>query len=56
MIEVFIHPRSPLLRSERAEEGMRMPGAFRFSAFVKLLDTALELFLLSCEISLIGDH
>ena len=56
MIEVFIHPGSPLLRSERAEERMGMRCAFRFAAFLKLPDASLELFLLAREISFIGDH
>ena len=56
MIEVFVHSRRPLLRSECAEEGMRVPGALRFPAFVKLSDAIFELPLLAGEIPLIRNH
>lgn len=56
MIEVLVHPNSPLPRGEFAKEGMRMPCALRFTSLVKLPNARLELFLLPSEISLIGDH
>ena len=56
MVEMFVHPSRPLLRRNRAEEGMRMLGAFCLPTLVKLLDAGFELFLLSGEISLVGDH
>lgn len=45
MVDVFIHPGTPLVRRQWAEERMRMFRALRFPALVKLPDTNLELFL-----------
>src|ERR1022692_5343722 len=56
MVEVFVHPRRPLMRRERTKEGMRMLRALRFPALVKLPDSNFELFLFSSKISFISDH
>src|SRR5579864_9324337 len=56
MVEVFIHATTPLLRSERPEKGMRVPGTLRFPALVKLTHLQLELLLLAKKIPLVGDH
>jgi hypothetical protein len=56
MVEVFVHPRTPLVRRECAEEGMRVFCALRFPALVKLPNANFELLLFSMEISRIGDR
>ena len=56
MVEVFVHPRAPLVRRECAKERMRMFCALRFPALVKLPDTSLQLFPFPAKISRIGDH
>lgn len=56
MIEMFIHSGTPLLRSERTEERMRILRTLCFAALVKSPYTIFELLLFASEISLIGDH
>lgn len=56
MVEVFVHPRTPLVRRECAEKGMRVFGALCFAALVKLPNANFELLLLLTEISRIGEH
>jgi len=56
MVQVFVHPRAPLLRGECAKEGMRVFCALRFPALVKLPNANFKLFSFPAEISLIGDH
>ncbi len=55
MVKVFIHPRTPLVRRERAKEGMRVACALCFPTLMKLPDPDFELFLFAPEISRIGD-
>jgi hypothetical protein len=56
VVEVLVHPRTPLLRRECAEEGMRVFGALRFPALVKLPNANFELLSFSMEISRIGEY
>lgn len=56
MVEVFVHPRAPLVRRECAEEGMRVLRTLRFPALVKLPNANFELLLFSMKISRIGEY
>jgi len=50
MVHMLVHSRTPLLGAHRAEERMRMPGALRLSALVKLPDLLSKLLLLSQKV------
>ena len=56
VVEVFVHPRGPLMRPDLAKERMRVRCALRFPALMKLADASFELFPLAAEIALVGDH
>ena len=56
MIQVFVHSATPVLWSECAEKGMRVPSTLRFPALVKLPHFSLVLLPLARKVALIRDY
>jgi len=56
VIEMFVHPGTPLLWCERTEKGVRVLRTLRFAALVKSPDPVFELLPFPGEIPVIGYH